>query len=100
MKIIAVVQNEKIINIGSWDYLINNDGVVTNPLPVDAVEGEFDVSITSDGTYVLSSSYRDLRRCEYPSIGDQLDALFKAGVFPNDMAEKISSVKAKYPKTL
>jgi len=34
----------------------------------------------------------------YPTIGDQLDALFKAGVFPEDMAAKIQAVKDKYPK--
>lgn len=35
---------------------------------------------------------------EYPSIGDQLDALFHAGVFPEDMAAQIQAVKDKYPK--
>ena len=43
-------------------------------------------------------SYQDQRRGEYPSIGDQLDALFHAGVFPADMAAKIQAVKNKYPK--
>jgi hypothetical protein len=38
------------------------------------------------------------RRMEYPPIGDQLDALFKAGVFPPEMAAKIQEVKDKYPK--
>lgn len=45
-------------------------------------------------------TYEDLRRIEYPSIGDQLDALFKAGVFPEEMAAQIQAVKDKYPKTL
>ena len=35
---------------------------------------------------------------EYPSIGDQLDALFHAGVFPPEMAAQIQAVKDKYPK--
>lgn len=38
------------------------------------------------------------RMAEYPSIGDQLDALFKAGAFPDNMAAKIQAVKDKYPK--
>lgn len=38
------------------------------------------------------------RKANYPSIGDQLDALFHAGVFPADMASKIQSVKDKFPK--
>jgi hypothetical protein len=35
---------------------------------------------------------------QYPSIGDQLDALFHAGVFPAEMAAEIQAVKDKYPK--
>ena len=42
--------------------------------------------------------YKDKRVAEYPAIGDQLDALFHAGVFPDDMAAKIQAVKNKYPK--
>lgn len=41
---------------------------------------------------------RQNRKQEYPSIGDQLDSLFHAGVFPDEMASKIQSVKDKYPK--
>jgi hypothetical protein len=43
-------------------------------------------------------AYQDKRKAEYPAIGDQLDALFKAGVFPADMAATIQAVKDKYPK--
>ena len=42
--------------------------------------------------------YQRKRVAEYPSIGEQLDALFHAGVFPSDMAQKIQAVKDKYPK--
>lgn len=41
--------------------------------------------------------YREKRAAEYPSIAEQLDALYHAGVFPEEMAEKIRAVKAKYP---
>ena len=44
------------------------------------------------------TEYQRQRAPEYPSIGDQLDALFHAGVFPPEMAEKIQAVKDKYPK--
>lgn len=37
------------------------------------------------------------RQNNYPSIGDQLGALFDAGVFPEDMAAKIQAVKDAYP---
>jgi hypothetical protein len=45
-----------------------------------------------------SLSYQEKRVMEYPSIGDQLDALFRAGVFPAEMAAQIQAVKDKYPK--
>ena len=42
--------------------------------------------------------YKGDRAKAYPSIGDQLDALFHAGVFPAEMAATIQAVKDKYPK--
>ena len=42
--------------------------------------------------------YNNKRASEYPSIGDQLDALFHSGVFPAEMAAQIQAVKDKYPK--
>ena len=43
--------------------------------------------------------YRFERATKYPAIGDQLDALYHAGAFPEDMAKQIKEVKDKYPKT-
>ena len=45
-------------------------------------------------------SYTAVRSAMYPSIGDQLDALYHAGVFPEEMANKIKEVKDKYPKDM
>ena len=45
-----------------------------------------------------STQYRRDRKEEYPPIGDQLDALFHAGLFPADMAATLQAVKDKYPK--
>ena len=44
--------------------------------------------------------YYALRREEYPSLGDQLDAFWKGSDSPEYelMMEKIAAVKAKYPK--
>ena len=47
---------------------------------------------------VAANAYKENRVSEYPSIGDQLDALFHAGVFPTEMAALIQAVKDKYPK--
>ena len=46
----------------------------------------------------LKVKYKDDRRISYPDIGDQLDALFHAGVFPKEMADKIKAVKDANPK--
>jgi hypothetical protein len=43
-------------------------------------------------------TYAQKRVLEYPPIGDQLDALFHAGVFPVEMAALVQAVKDKYPK--
>ena len=92
----AVILNGDVVHIGEWEHSPVEG--VKNPLPEGAEIGEFDISITSDGRYVLASNYAELRKSEYPSIGDQLDALFKAGAFPEYMADQIQSIKDKYPK--
>lgn len=45
-----------------------------------------------------TQEYARNRKDEYPPIGNQLDALFHAGVFPADMAAQLQAVKDKYPK--
>lgn len=104
-KINCVVCNGEVIHIGDWDYKIlshyddnGNEVFTDNPLPEGAEQGEFEVSKTADGKFVLSSNYYELRKPEYPPIGDQLDALFKAGVFPKEMSDLIQAIKDKYPK--
>ena len=41
--------------------------------------------------------YRRNRAVEYPTIQEQLDALYHAGVFPPEMTARIRAVKEKYP---
>jgi hypothetical protein len=56
---------------------------------------------TSEGNTPLPPrelDYKLKRAAEYPSIGDQLDALFHAGLMPLEMTIKIQAIKAKYPK--
>jgi len=93
--------------------------LIHNGLVVQVCESEFEVhpSMTwvnsndscqagwryENGQFIAPSSapertYAEKRQREYPAIGDQLDALFHAGVFPADMAAAIQAVKDKYPK--
>jgi len=83
-----------------------------NAVTIDDTLGAFDSEgnqIELDQTLIDSAEaeinaeksavqYKEDRKLEYPAIGDQLDALFHAGVFPTDMAAKIQAVKDKYPK--
>jgi hypothetical protein len=45
-----------------------------------------------------ASLYQEKRRLEYPSIGDQLDALWKGGEAAEEMMARVQAVKNKYPK--
>ena len=56
------------------------------------------IDLAAVNAWVDLEAYKSKRAPEYPPIGDQLDALFKAGAFPADMAAKIQAVKDKYPK--
>jgi len=59
-------------------------------------QAEVDAELTRLVALSASLEYRDAR--QYPPIGDQLDALFHAGVFPADMAAQIQAVKDTNPK--
>ena len=48
--------------------------------------------------YVDAHAYISKRAVEYPSIGDQLDALWKGGDAAAEMLAKVQAVKVKYPK--
>lgn len=67
----------------------------------DPAGGSIEVPI--DKSEVVRPSIPDYyakRRAEYPSLGDQLDAIWKGADSQafSDMIAKISAVKAKYPK--
>ena len=64
----------------------------------DENNNEVAIDMTAVDAWVSPQQYARDRVAEYPSIGDQLDALFHAGVFPDDMAATIQAVKDKYPK--
>jgi hypothetical protein len=45
-----------------------------------------------------TKEYQRQRVAEYPTIGDQLDALWKGGDAAAEMLAKVQAVKNKYPK--
>lgn len=76
---------------GSQDHLIG-DKISVSQAEADAIRQK------QEAAHLADLDYAEQRRINYPSIGEQLDALYHAGVFPADMAERIRAVKLKYPK--
>ena len=64
-------------------------------IPIDPVEEQ---RKWDEGQLVRYKNQRASSDGGYPAIGDQLDALFHAGVFPDEMAAKIQAIKDKFPK--
>ena len=50
-----------------------------------------------DGSPDPEFGYQVLRRTEYPSLADQLDALWKGGEAMELMRQRILAIKEKYP---
>jgi len=80
-----------------WESLDPKTITVENPMTGQSI----DVPITKEQVVKPSiPDYYALRRDEYPSLGDQLDAVWKGSDSQafSDMHAKIAAVKAKYPK--
>ena len=84
-------ENLEIDNISDYQSIV--DAHAAKKATLDA-EAETAAQAETD----LMNTYGWKRQREYPSTGDQLDALFHAGVFPDDMTAILQAVKDKYPK--
>jgi hypothetical protein len=76
-----------------------------NVVTVDDGAGAFDaqgnhvtIDMAAVDAWVDPEAYKSKRVAEYPTIGDQLDALWKGGEAQTEMLAKVMAVKAKYPK--
>lgn len=77
-----------------------NPSVVTirGDVAYDANDNEVAYDKAAVQAYVDAHAYIAKRQAEYPSIGDQLDALWKGGDAAAEMLAKVQAVKTKYPK--
>jgi hypothetical protein len=86
---------------GSEWVLINNNYSqirwVVEPENIPTIE-EIQDEITRLQAEYDAKEYARKRVKEYPSIGDQLDALWKGGDAAAEMLAKVQAVKTKYPK--
>ena len=87
-----MTRNEAIFQLNATVDHIRGD------VAYDANGDVLTVDLSAAQALADSKAYVEQRVLEYPTIGDQLDALYHAGVFPDDMAAQIQAVKDKYPK--
>jgi hypothetical protein len=81
----------------AWSALDPKTRTINDPMTGESIE----VPISKEEIVKPSiPDYYALRRNEYPSLGDQLDAMWKGLDSPAFVAmqEKITAIKAKYPK--
>jgi hypothetical protein len=75
-----------------------NVAVIRGDEAFDAQGNEVAYDEAAVQAYIDAHSYIAKRQSEYPTIGDQLDALWKGGDAQTEMLAKVMAVKAKYPK--
>lgn len=128
-KMIGYLEDGILVHVGEWTEkekiktgevdVIDDDGSVLGktdiyddvPIPVPCGwvrHDDLDIVQTEDGGLCLSSDYRKIRKQMYPSVGDQLDALYKAIVAlsenqpipedANSIFDMIQSVKNQVSK--
>ena len=78
--------------------LYPNVVIVNGETAYDKAGNEIEVDQELIDSWIDPDEHKYQRMSENPDIGDQLDALYHAGVFPEDMANKIKAVKDKFPK--
>lgn len=86
--------NKSITDISEYQYLIDMHVVEVENRRI-SIENEMKIAEEEE---LARFTWDKRRRDAYPDIGDQLDSLFHAGVFPPEMSDKLQAVKDKYPK--
>jgi hypothetical protein len=82
------------ISVGLYDQTVTWHKPETAPVTPEQIQAE---QQRLQQAYDWNEYQRNRAR-EYPSIQEQLDALYHAGVFPAEMAARIRAVKEKYPR--
>ena len=91
------------IKNGQWFGFSNHNDKSYKNLIIHSVDPKPTEQECIDGVAAMQAEYdaqeyARSRKTDYPDIGDQLDALYHAGVFPANMAARIKETKDKYPK--
>jgi len=91
-----------ILSLRPKAQFVNTDntyaGLIAHDDTVFPTEAELQAECERLEAEEIATQYQRDRAAAYPTIGDQLDALYHAGVFPDDMAALIAAVKSAHPK--
>lgn len=87
-----IIADDEMFPLGSQTYLVYENGVLAKKTHTADEVTQLIQEKQRRISYAVSRAY------EYPSIGDQLDALWKGGEAAAEMLAKVQAVKAKYPK--
>ena len=80
-------------------YALYSDVVTINDTTAyDADGNEVTIDMTAVDAWVSPEQYARDRASEYPSIGDQLDMIYRAGLGGDEFQAAIAAIKTKYPK--
>jgi hypothetical protein len=71
---------------------------IVDEVAYDSQDNVVDYDKAAVEAHAASKEYITKRAAEYPSIGDQLDALWKGGDAATEMLALVQAVKNKYPK--
>jgi len=99
--IVKITKANAIVSLRPKSSFVMADDIITEWLDTNQTqptEAEITAEVARLQAAYDAKAYARKRAVEYPAIGDQLDALFHAGVFPAEMADKIQAIKNKYPK--
>jgi len=106
-------KKEGVLKIKAWVFKTENNHTLNRTLYIKEAKDEGQEVVDSEYTldnlgpsspiYAPTLSYRELRKLEYPPIGDQLDAVFKFFVENKSeelelISQKILEVKNKFKK--
>lgn len=80
-----------VVAIDDGEGAMDKDG---NQVPI--VQSNYQAEVARLQAEQDATQYQRDRK--YPPIGDQLDALFHAGVFPEEMEAQLQAVKDAHPK--
>lgn len=78
--------------------LYSNVVAIDDTTAYDADGNEVTIDMTAVDAWVSPEQYARDRVAEYPSIGDQLDMIYRAGLGGDEFQAAILAVKNKYPK--